>query len=312
MFFEFVQSHLHKCVLVIHELGVVAIDWSDNQIWTVTARDMLTDCRIAGDGLLLKEEGFRELAIDLKSGRRASREWLKQLRVKWRGGTRGPNTVKKMKKSLIDQKLILLGYRREASLLYRASFSTNEVEHFILFSFWGPRKCWLSAGFSLRNNEAEEFGWRCAVKYGSELYKYAAENRSLCALRFPLGVLADWSPRSSLYLPDMTDDEVLKRIEDAVQQKLLPLTRNIAGLEALLQVLENDSAPFRWLYTDGGIRAAQVAYIARRLGLQSSQIREKLRPYLRELIPSLGPGADLELYLENIIRESESIEPSRP
>lgn len=66
--------------------------------------------------------------------------------------------------TLMKRELAALGYERLSRFVYRASWSTPEVEHFLYFC--KDSRQYFGADFGLRNPEADRFAFDSMVKYG--------------------------------------------------------------------------------------------------------------------------------------------------
>ena len=223
------------------------------------------------------------------------------------------------KESLITDALANLKYVRLKHLTYRASWSTSDVEHFLYFSRWGTPKNFLTAYFGLRNAGAEEFGIECIRAYGGDLYRILKHDARVdCTMTFSLGNLAGWSPRWSLYIPKIpTHNGVIPEISMAslgekiridVRECLFPIIHDVTSLDRLLSLLLKDVEPCRWFRVNGAIRAAQIAYLARRLGLGTAEITSMLKPFEKELRASLVRGPNPASYINDVVKRSAEID----
>ena len=157
-----------------------------------------------------------------------------------------------------------IGYSRLKRHVYRAEWSTPDVEHLMYFLLYGTPKDFLTVDFGLKNLEAEIFAIKEIKKYGGVLYQVLRyDERIDTFMRFSLGTLASWGLRASIRISGMTGAELAKTIRGDIDEKLLPIIRGVRTLNDLLSVLLLDVEPFPWVRCNGAIRAGEVVYLAR-------------------------------------------------
>ena len=215
-----------------------------------------------------------------------------------------------LNEDLITDSLADVGYRRIKQRVYKACWSTPDIDHFLYICLWGTPKEFLSADFGVRNEGAEAFSIKSLVAYGSDLYRLLRHDAHTdCSMRFSLGKLGAWGSRWSLYLPEMSMAALSEKIKADVQERLIPVIRGVTSLDRLLSLLLDDAEPCPWVRINGAIRAAQIAYVARRLDKGPAEIRAMLKPHERQIVANLGRGAeDSALYIERIIENSARME----
>ncbi|SRR5258708_6099940 len=200
-----------------------------------------------------------------------------------------------------------LGYVRCGRFVYKAGWSTSEVEHYLYFSTYGTPKEFLTGDFGVRNEAAQLFGVKCIQAYGGAIYHLLeGDEPTHCYMRFPLGKIAGWNPRWSLAISTQPEDALVNVVKEAVREKLLPEIRDVTNLGRLLSLLVRDEEPVRWVHVNGAMRAAQIAYLARVLGIGTAEIRSMLRRRENELFAHLkGATLDCASYIERIIDDSD-------
>jgi hypothetical protein len=196
-----------------------------------------------------------------------------------------------------------LGYKRVKRYVYRASWSTCDVEHFIYFYTWGTPKHFVSVNFALRNPGAEQFGERIIRRYGGSVYQLMRHDPSThCFMSFSLEMLAGWEPRSSIYLPDSSATHIARTVTESVRGRVFPLVHDVTTTEPLLKFLLSDVRPFGWVHSNGAVRATQVAYLSKQLGESLENIRRCLQPFAKQLRPDLQ-HRDPDLFIEQVLKE---------
>jgi hypothetical protein len=207
----------------------------------------------------------------------------------------------------IRDALARLGYRRRKRLVFRADWSTPEVEHFIYLNLYGAPKEFLAIDFGIRNDQAQRFGIEEIQKYGGRPYSAMKLDRENdCSMIFSFGLLSHWSPRWSLYLPSLTETELAAKIETDIECLLLPKIRGLKSNGDLLRMLISDVAPFCWKFSNGAIRAAQIANLGRQVGMDSKAIRSALQQFQKHIdsaLPKDRTNASSS-YLDNIVEDS--------
>src|SRR5712664_314791 len=197
-----------------------------------------------------------------------------------------------------------VGYEYLKRHVYRAEWSTPEVEHFVYFQLYGTPKEYLAADFGIRNKEAESFAIRSIKAYGGDIYRLLRhDDRRDCSMRFSLGQLATWGIRSSLKISAVSGEALAEKIKHDIKQQLFPFIRDVTDLDRLLSLLLADEEPYPWIRCNGAMRAAMIAHLARRLGMQPAEIRDLLKPHNKRIAINLfsSPDRDPSSYVEKII-----------
>jgi hypothetical protein len=199
-----------------------------------------------------------------------------------------------------------VGYRRIKRHIYRAEWSTADVEHFVYFQLWGVSKAYLSADFGVRNKEATSFAVRSIKAYGGQIYQIMRhDDRTDCVMVFSLGQLASWAPRHSLRwlgMPSATLSETIKR---DIGIKLLPLMQSVTSLDSQLSFLLEDTEEHAWIYSNGAIRAAIIINLATRIGWTPDEIRTVLRPHHNRMRHQLDrTDGDPVSFIEKVINDA--------
>jgi hypothetical protein len=170
-------------------------------------------------------------------------------------------------------------YEQIDTLTYRAFWSTAEVEHFIFFEEGGKRKGLFTGHFGIRNTEAEAFSANAILRYSGEFHFQALryDERKSCTMRVPFGRLV---PLWSIYVPQLLKSEIGEAVESIVTKHVRPLVEGVTTAEKLMSLLLENEDPFFWGATNGAIRAAQIAVLGDKSGLDLDQIRSALEPRL--------------------------------
>lgn len=202
-----------------------------------------------------------------------------------------------------------VGYEYLKRHVYRAEWSTPEVEHFIYFQLYGTPREYLAADFGIRNKEAESFAIRSIQAYGGDIYRLLRhDDRSDCSMRFSLGQLASWGVRSSLKISAMSGVVLAEKVGHDIEQQLFPIIRDVTDLDRLLSLLLVDAEPYPWIRCNGAMRAAMIVNLSRRLGMQPRKIHTLLKSHHKRIATNLFRASDRDpsSYVERIIEGSVS------
>lgn len=182
-----------------------------------------------------------------------------------------------------------LGYVRLKRLTYKASWSSTDVEHFLFASLFAGGDRFL-CDFGIRNLGAEQFALECLKLFsGPRLREVRFNPRYDCSNRFPLGKWAGWSIGANLTISAFSEAAFADKVKGDVEHLLLPVVRSIQSPADLFSVLSKNVEPCSWVTLAGGpLRAAQVVYLGRRLGVTTSELRSMLQPHLPQIGGSLG------------------------
>jgi hypothetical protein len=177
--------------------------------------------------------------------------------------------------------LVNAGYECLNERVYKAFWSTMEVEHFI-YILDDPRdlddpkrRDILTGDFGIRNAVAEAFSCDAIHAYGGEIFKFfrCAEPTS-CAMRFSFSRLepSGWP----IPFPGYSSRELSERFRDFITEHLIPTVGHVATPGDLLALLAADMSHCPWSASNGAIRAAQIVVLARQIGLGAIHIRAML------------------------------------
>ncbi len=211
---------------------------------------------------------------------------------------------------LLAGALAPLGYQRVAKLIYRANWSTPDVEHMLRFDTFGNPKIYLAGDPGLRNAQAEAYANRCRKRYAKPMMSQAADtlDKWWCPVHFALGGLCDWDVRHSLDTSEYSPDALAKKVADDVRVNLLPLVTPIKTCADLLAFLEKDDKTHPPMLQMGDYyRAAQIAFLAWKLARPRAKTEEILRGFTRYMASSLDePRVTPESYVEHILDDAEA------
>src|SRR6185437_9956300 len=183
----------------------------------------------------------------------------------------------------MQKEMAIIGYNRLSKYVYRASWSTAQVEHFIYFGT--DSRQYFITEFGLRNPEAEKFGIEAVVKYGHPNFRLWQRERDVateCSMRFNFAIFGNASHESwpRVRVPTLSGHDLAVLAVDFARKSVLPIIEIITDLEAYLAFLLMDRVPNQWLTTPNlMIRAAQIVAVSAQLSRSNSEIRELLRPY---------------------------------
>ena len=180
-----------------------------------------------------------------------------------------------------------LGYVRLKRLTYKASWSSTDVEHFLFAYLIGGGTRFL-CDFGIRNPGAEQFALECLKLFSGLGLRDVP--RYYCSNRFPLGKWAGWSIGWTLTISAFSEAAFADKVKGDVEHLLLPVVRSILSPTDLFSILSKNVEPCSWVTVGGPLRAAQVVYLGRRLGVTTSELRSLLQPYLTQIGGSLGRG----------------------
>jgi hypothetical protein len=213
---------------------------------------------------------------------------------------------------LLAGALAPLGYQRVAKLIYRANWSTRDVEHMLRFDTFGNPKIYLAGDPGLRNAQAEAFANRCRKRYAKPIMSQFEFEDKLgkwwCPVHFALGGLCDWDVRHSLDMTEYSPGALAKKVADDVREKLLPLVTPIKTCADLLAFLDKDDKTRPPMIQMGEFyRAAQIAFLACKLARPRAKTEEILRGFTRYMASSLDePRVTPETYIEHILDDAEA------
>lgn len=165
--------------------------------------------------------------------------------------------------------------------IYRAVFSSPEIEHFLYLGSDISRHKYLVGKFGFRAAVAERFSVAALAKYGHpnhQLWVAANQSRFRCVMSFDLDRASALTGRISFRVPVSGSLTELNEYVTFQLSSLLPFIREITTLSQFLEILSSDSEPWPWFATNPILRAAQVVAVGRHLSVPEQKIREMLLP----------------------------------
>jgi hypothetical protein len=215
---------------------------------------------------------------------------------------------------LLTKALAPIGYVRVEKLTYRANWSTDDVEQFLSFDTYGNPKQFLSSDAGLRNPQAEAFAMQCRERYVGRMYFRDMPEGGyvfphfFCPVHFDAGTFCSWKPRGSLNIPDFSPSNLSAKVVSELSAKLIPLVSAIRSSADLLKFLSNpDMTASPYIQMGDYYRAAQIAFLARKLG----RPRAETQTILRGFTIGIRRGIDTdrftpESYIERILDDADA------
>jgi len=196
--------------------------------------------------------------------------------------------------------------------VYKAPWSTEEVEHFIYVSdhrgdLTEPKlRDLVWASFGMKNAAAEDFSCKAIHAYGGDVLKlFRCGEATSCAIRFafdrvePVG----WPIRSH----GLSANEIRERFRVFITQHLAPTVGHVRTLRDLLGLLIADMSHCPWAGSNGAIRAAQIVALARQMGLGGDHVRTMLELRMQHIAQGGDKRSEIRAnptaYLEKLLDE---------
>ncbi len=212
---------------------------------------------------------------------------------------------------LMQKELAGIGYDRLRKYIYRASWGTTAVEHFLYFGKDSHQ--YFTAEFGLRNPDADQFGIEAIAKYGHpnhQLWLRERDAATACSMTFEFARLDKFSrnlwPR--VRLPEISGQDLANLVAGFVRQHLLPIIASITDLQSYLAFLLADRDPNRWLVSRNlMIRAAQVVAVSAQLGHSHAETKELLRPHADLIETGMRHARDtvtgFDMYVDRLLSD---------
>jgi hypothetical protein len=215
---------------------------------------------------------------------------------------------------LMTTTLAPLGYRRVDKLTYRADWSTAEVEHVLSIDTYGNPKAFLHGSADLRNKEADAFARQCQQRYADKGILRAMREGAyveppwFCLTSFSIGAFFGW-PGWSLNTPEFSPNALARAVADPIRAKLIPYVGGVTTLQSLPSFLECDEEPMQWIMHRADHRAAIIAWLAAKLGLDRQKTKATLLAHARLYVNVIDTTRlTPETYIEHILDDaSESL-----
>lgn len=201
-----------------------------------------------------------------------------------------------------ERALAPLGFQPIFAGAFKGEWSTGRVEHFLFLENYGGDR-YLAAWFAVRHRDAERFARELVVRYGSSLTRTLPPwDERTFYMRFSLGELVGWKPRSSLSQASLSREEIEERLTRAVQEELLPLVKPIQTAADLLAFLLRNSGPIRWSVTNGAIRATECLYLCKESKLPADEVLAQLLQYEADIRRGLDTDtAEIPVFLRQTL-----------
>jgi hypothetical protein len=222
----------------------------------------------------------------------------------------------------IDQAMAAVGYNRinkyvaeiasvHRPSIYKASWSSKEVEHLVYLGSDVARHQYFVGQFGIRASAVEKFAIESVIKYGHSNYRvlleqYEPEVSCMMIFGFSRFDLAEAKIPQRVLFSSIATAEFAETMSFFMNQRLLPVIRQVTTFENLLRFLTVDAEPCPWFAVNRAIRAAQVVAIGNQLGFTRGEIRKFLAPHdrlialdLSETIPD--PRSSVDRFVDCLV-----------
>jgi hypothetical protein len=175
----------------------------------------------------------------------------------------------------VDPILVENGYACIDECVYKATWGSSSVEHFIYLSELQKSKDMITGEFGIRNYVSEVFSCNAIRAYGGEIFKeFKCGELTSCAMRFSFAKLEP--SRWPVHFASISGKLLGQRFHDFIVGYLVPTFGHVTQLEGLLDLLAADMPSLPWSGSNGAIRAAQIVALAGQVGLDAARIRGML------------------------------------
>lgn len=182
-------------------------------------------------------------------------------------------------KSTLDS----LGYVRVRSNVFRAKWSTAQVEHVLITQIYDGAL--LACDFSAVNRSAIDFARSSLIAFepASLLAWHLSRDSNPYFPRWPLGAIAGWNFRNSLDMDALSEGQLTERVRDAVHGHLFPIIRDVSNVCELRDLLLRTDDAVAWHFGNGAIRAGQIILLNENCDVKIEDIEENLSKFLKEI-----------------------------
>jgi hypothetical protein len=196
-------------------------------------------------------------------------------------------------------------YQYMSKNLFRKNSSTKIVEHYLFFEVWGRPKNFLQFDFGVRNENAEKFARHCQIKYGNPLFREFREaDLEACSMRFPVEAFYDSNSLGYIDYAAVGPVKLNEYVKELVVLNLFPVIEKIATIATLFEFLISDPPYAPWFRIDGVLRIAQVAYLAKECGYNSTRCEKLLNEvYKKASLSVANEPMEKEYFLQGILFE---------
>lgn len=200
-----------------------------------------------------------------------------------------------------------MSYRRLKKGFYRFYDGFADCEHLLNVEIRGNSDYSLTAEFGLHNEDATGFAIETLTRYGDSRFTNWSSRASGCLIWFSIGELLGWYPGAALWQHQSSDQEFAASFVFAVESQIVPIVKKIDSVSALLQLLLSNEPPYRWVKSNGAVRAAQIIFLARQQGQSSEALIASLQPFLVEIKIGLGRRCNLSPadFVESVIADAD-------
>jgi hypothetical protein len=196
-----------------------------------------------------------------------------------------------------------LDYEHVSEGTFRANWSTSEVEHFL---YWTTQQqgVFLAGDFGFRNWGAETYARECMAVYGGLRSPSTLTNGPTsdhrCYMRYDLARLTPKRYRWVVTLPTASNESLRAEVQQMVQLSVAALSPVIT-VGGLYDLLKRDEEWCPWYCVNGAIRAAQLVWLGKMLGVLPQEMETALQPRLREIELGLHTSMHPEVYISKLI-----------
>jgi len=198
-----------------------------------------------------------------------------------------------MSTRFLDASLSAFGYKRKKAGVYAFEVA-GDCAHLLTVQLHGKADRYLTADFGFFNNDAEGFALNELRKYGDPVFKSWKHDPALSVIRFSVGEVVGWGPGAALWQRQLSDDDFARLFAETIKGRIVPLAKQVASTDDLLRILLSNDPPYKWVKSNGAIRAAEIIFLASRQGMSGTEVRSLLEGYLKEVEIGLGTRRELD------------------
>jgi hypothetical protein len=213
-------------------------------------------------------------------------------------------------RSCLKDSLESEGYKRLSAFVFRANRSTQVIEHFLHFYFYGVPLQFLHADFAIRNMHAQNFAIRSVQQFMPANFETVVHSQKYpCLISFSLGRCAGWGIRESLDITQFSPRTFREELAFVIRDKLLPIIGKVTDLQSHLEFLEREHEQFANHTVNWATKLAYQAYLHHKLHTNKSNIeRQLLIEADRHATWLHGQNIDPTVLVKKILLELEKVD----
>lgn len=198
------------------------------------------------------------------------------------------------------------GYRMVSSAVIKAPSRSHEIENLVYFRSVKGAGSSILVEIGIRHDSAQKFAVSALQLYGRPpLNRLINFSETGSAIRFPIGLLLDWSPPWTVSPARVGEERAEQIIFEGIMRYHHSMIDYLSSESALLDFLVEDRFD-KIRLVNPAVRLAMSVHLARRVGRNLNELLRGARLESLAVRSQISAECDLEKYIDHLVKSEIS------